>query len=183
MSRIDVHVLSLFEGHRSLARSMAVSFAKKYRYEHEFDDFHQVALFALFQAALRFSGDRGVLFRIYARSVMAGELLHYVRDALPLMKRPRWLSYMSHTTLSYRVDICCTLEMADFVSALDTSIDERIALHQALADLDDQERFLVLAVTVHGYHQNEVGRRLGIPQRRASRLHARAVKKLARSLQ
>ncbi|GBD30980.1 RNA polymerase sigma-F factor [bacterium HR32] len=43
----------------------------------------------------RFDPDRGVKFQTYASHLVAGEIRHYLRDQVGVVRRPRWLSRLS----------------------------------------------------------------------------------------
>jgi RNA polymerase sigma-B factor len=58
-------------------------------------DLIQVGQIGLIHAVNRFDASRGVKFRTYASHLIAGEIRHYVRDQVGLVRRPRWLSKLN----------------------------------------------------------------------------------------
>jgi RNA polymerase sigma-B factor len=55
-------------------------------------DLIQVGQIGLIHAIQRFDPGRGVQFRTYASHLIAGEIRHYLRDHVGLVRRPRWLA-------------------------------------------------------------------------------------------
>lgn len=70
--------------------------ARMYRSSGEpLEDLVQVGYVGLLRAVSRFDPDRGVKFQTYASHLIAGEIRHYLRDQVGLVRRPRWLSRLS----------------------------------------------------------------------------------------
>lgn len=65
------------------------------RYHHrsgvELDDLIQVGAVGLLRAIRRFDPTMGHLFEAYASAIISGEIRHYLRDAVPLVRPPREL--------------------------------------------------------------------------------------------
>jgi RNA polymerase sigma factor (sigma-70 family) len=55
------------------------------------DDLCQVGAIGLMRALERFDATRGVAFEPYANTMIAGEIRHYLRDSVPLVRPPREL--------------------------------------------------------------------------------------------
>lgn len=55
-------------------------------------DLVQVGQIGLIHAINRFDPGRGTKFRTYASHLIAGEIRHYLRDQVGLIRRPRWLA-------------------------------------------------------------------------------------------
>jgi RNA polymerase sigma-B factor len=62
------------------------------------------------------------------------------------------------------------------------SIEDRLALEVAIAELLVRERVVVTGIFVHGLTQRELGERLGVSQRHVSRILNAAMKKIAFAL-
>jgi RNA polymerase sigma-B factor len=58
-------------------------------------DLVQVGQIGLIHAINRFDPGRGAKFRTYASHLIAGEIRHYLRDQVGLVRRPRWLSRLN----------------------------------------------------------------------------------------
>lgn len=69
--------------------------------------------------------------------------------------------------------------IAEPISHTRHDVLEQVIIRDALAMLSREEHTMVVGVYFCGYSQSEVGERLGYAQRRASRLHARALRRLA----
>jgi len=54
------------------------------------DDLEQVGYVGLIKAVERFDPSLGVPFEAYARTVVSGEIFHYLRDLAPVLRVPRW---------------------------------------------------------------------------------------------
>jgi RNA polymerase sigma-B factor len=54
------------------------------------DDLEQVGFVGLIKAVERFDPSLGVPFEAYARTVVSGEIFHYLRDLAPVLRVPRW---------------------------------------------------------------------------------------------
>lgn len=54
------------------------------------DDLEQVGCVGLIKAVERYDPTFGVPFEAYARTVISGEIFHYMRDLAPVLKVPRW---------------------------------------------------------------------------------------------
>ncbi len=62
------------------------------------DDLEQVGYVGLIKAVERYDPSLGVPFEAYARTVVSGEIFHYLRDLAPVLRVPRW-----YRTLNRRV--------------------------------------------------------------------------------
>jgi RNA polymerase sigma-B factor len=54
------------------------------------DDLEQVGYVGLIKAVERYDPSLGVPFEAYARTVVSGEIFHYLRDLAPVLRVPRW---------------------------------------------------------------------------------------------
>ena len=54
------------------------------------DDLEQVGCVGLIKAVERYDPGLGVPFEAYARTVVSGEIFHYLRDLAPVLRVPRW---------------------------------------------------------------------------------------------
>jgi RNA polymerase sigma-B factor len=64
------------------------------------DDLTQVGAIGLLRAIERYDESRGKSFEGYASTLIAGEMRHYMRDAVPLVRPPRELVEMRNRVLS-----------------------------------------------------------------------------------
>jgi RNA polymerase sigma-B factor len=75
------------ERYRAVVRPLAVHYARCSR--ESLDDLLQVGLMGLIRAAELYSEDRQTPFEAFARPHIRGAILHYLRDAAPLVRLPR----------------------------------------------------------------------------------------------
>ncbi|KEF43503.1 MAG: hypothetical protein ER33_01790 [Cyanobium sp. CACIAM 14] len=75
------------ERYRSVVRPLAVHYARCSR--ESVEDLLQVGLMGLIRAAELYSEDRQTPFEAFARPHIRGAILHYLRDAAPLVRLPR----------------------------------------------------------------------------------------------
>ena len=73
--------------HMDLVKSIAAHFASG---KAQRDDLEQVGCVGLIKAVERFDPTLGVPFEAYARTVVSGEIFHYLRDLAPILRVPRW---------------------------------------------------------------------------------------------
>lgn len=75
------------ESYRELVRPLALHYARCSA--EAADDLVQVGLLGLIRAAELYRSDRGVPFAAFARPHIRGAILHYLRDAAPVVRLPR----------------------------------------------------------------------------------------------
>ncbi|MDM7952156.1 MAG: sigma-70 family RNA polymerase sigma factor [Cyanobium sp. CZS 25K] len=75
------------EQYRAVVRPLALHYARCCR--ESFEDLLQVGLMGLIRAAELYSEDRQTPFEAFARPHIRGAILHYLRDAAPLVRLPR----------------------------------------------------------------------------------------------
>jgi len=81
--------------HMPLVKSISLQFV---RAGGQRDDLEQVGCLGLIKAVERFDPGFRVPFEAYARTIIAGEISHYLRDLAPSMRVPRW-----YRTLNRRI--------------------------------------------------------------------------------
>lgn len=80
---------AMVERHMPLVRRLARTYHQ--RSGVELDDLVQVASVGLLRAFRRFDPTMGCAFEAYASTVITGEIMHYLRDSVPLVRPPREL--------------------------------------------------------------------------------------------
>ncbi|MBW4529534.1 MAG: sigma-70 family RNA polymerase sigma factor [Aphanothece saxicola GSE-SYN-MK-01-06B] len=75
------------EQYRAVVRPLALHYSRCSR--ESFDDLLQVGLMGLIRAAELYREDRHTPFEAFARPHIRGAILHYLRDAAPLVRLPR----------------------------------------------------------------------------------------------
>ncbi|MDQ2818136.1 MAG: sigma-70 family RNA polymerase sigma factor [Candidatus Eremiobacteraeota bacterium] len=85
--------------HAHLATSLAAEMTRK---PDQRGDLQQVGYLGLLKAVERFDSSLQVPFTAYARTVIAGEIAHYLRDKVDALRVPRW-----YRALSRRLDAAC----------------------------------------------------------------------------
>jgi RNA polymerase sigma-B factor len=73
--------------HMGLVKSIAAHYAPA---QAQRDDLEQVGCVGLIKAVERYDPSLGVPFEAYARTVVSGEVFHYLRDLAPVLRVPRW---------------------------------------------------------------------------------------------
>ena len=75
------------ERHLHLARELAVRYSRRTGYD--MDDLRQVGLLGLIKASRSYRPQTNIPFEVYARPHVRGEILHYLRDGVALVRLPR----------------------------------------------------------------------------------------------
>jgi RNA polymerase sigma-B factor len=75
------------ERYRAVVRPLAIHYSRCCR--ESVDDLMQVGLMGLIRAAELYNEDRATPFEAFARPHIRGAILHYLRDAAPLVRLPR----------------------------------------------------------------------------------------------
>ena len=75
------------ERHLHLAKDLAFRYSRRTGYD--MDDLHQVGLLGLIKASRSYRPQTKVPFEVYARPHVRGEILHYLRDGVALVRLPR----------------------------------------------------------------------------------------------
>ncbi len=73
--------------HVPLVKSIAAHCAQR---RDQRDDLEQVGYVGLIKAVERYDPTLGVPFEAYARTIITGEIFHYLRDLAPALRMPRW---------------------------------------------------------------------------------------------
>jgi RNA polymerase sigma-B factor len=79
----------LVVAHMDLVRSIVAHYAPM-QAKAQCDDLEQVGYVGLIKAVERYDPSLGVPFEAYARTVVSGEIFHYLRDLAPVLRVPRW---------------------------------------------------------------------------------------------
>lgn len=110
------------------------------------DDLEQVGYVGLIKSVERFDPAFGVPFEAYARTIVAGEISHYLRDLAPILRVPRWYRTLNrrmheaHDRLSGRLHREPTIEeLADEMNVKPDGVREILRLRDSynLASLSD----------------------------------------------
>lgn len=92
------------------------------------------------------------------------------------------LRHARRTFEAGRVRCVADLDSVQEVRGAGLTVEERALLGRGLESLQNLQRTAVVLYYFHGLSQSEVGLRLGLPQRRVSRILGRAVRALRASL-
>ena len=71
------------------------SVVAKFRGKAEWEDLVQVGYVGLMKAVDAYDPGQNVRFSTYAHHCIVGEICHYLRDRIDMVRRPRWLSVLS----------------------------------------------------------------------------------------
>lgn len=95
-------------GDVSLREALVVRFlylvppiVRKYKAKAEWEDLVQVGYIGLMKAVDAFDCERNARFRTYATHCIEGELRHYLRDRVDVIRKPRWLRGLSRQVASF----------------------------------------------------------------------------------
>jgi RNA polymerase sigma-B factor len=111
------------------------------------DDLEQVGYLGLIKAVERFDPGLGVPFEAYARTIISGEISHYLRDLAPTMKVPRWYRtlnrriHQTHERLTAKLQREPSIdELADAMNVTAAGVREILRLRDSynLASLSDE---------------------------------------------
>ena len=75
------------EQHLHLAGQLAIRYSRRTGYDQ--DDLRQVGLIGLIKASRLYEPLANVPFEVYAKPHIRGEILHYLRDGVALVRLPR----------------------------------------------------------------------------------------------
>jgi RNA polymerase sigma-B factor len=113
------------------------------------DDYEQVGYLGLIKAVERFDPGLGVPFEAYARTVISGEISHYLRDLAPIMRVPRWYQTLNRRLHQAHERLTGTLqrepsfeELADEMNVTAEGVREIVRLRDSynLASLSDERQ-------------------------------------------
>lgn len=111
------------------------------------DDLEQVGYLGLIKAVERFDPGLGVPFEAYARTVVGGEISHYLRDLAPALRVPRWYRTLNRRLHEAHDRLTSTLlrepsvdELAEEMNVTPEGVHEIIRLRDSynLASLSDE---------------------------------------------
>lgn len=160
--------------HLSLVHDTARSLRGRYGLDLSVEELASYGMLGLVEAARRYQPGRGVPFATFARVRIRGAILDGLAAFGPAASsRRRGYKTMRGSTLAASVP--CDRELAD--QALSRRRLRRV-LHEAVNQLSSRER----RVLEQRYWQQvslvEIGRDLGVSKSRASRIHARCLRKV-----
>src|SRR5215212_932416 len=161
-----------------------------------YEDLLQVGYIGMMKAVNGYGWGSEAKFSSYAYSMIEGEIKHHLRDAA-LVKRPRW-ARSRHAKVSELMKLFCDTDVLSLDTGEDVEVDvsaikslryetfslpveDRILLEQALESLTELQRKVVYLFFYKDLCQTEIGRKLGLSQRKTSRTVASAIKILKKS--
>jgi RNA polymerase sigma-B factor len=107
------------------------------------EDLRQVACLGLIKAVERFDPTLNVPFEAYARTIIAGEVGHYMRDALPALRVPRWYSFLNRGLKAAEERLSAALqrmptsaELAAHMNLTPQAVEEILRLRKTYARAD-----------------------------------------------
>lgn len=191
------------ERHLYLAREVAVRYSR--RTGHDKDDLRQVGLLGLIKASRSYRPQMKVPFEVYARPHIRGEILHYLRDGVALVRLPRRVE--EEALRLSRLEVCpqnpreqmilaqyrnkATWQQIDTVA--DTNfVDQRMDLDQresrnrirkSLKALPVPERLAVEATVLEGLSLRAAGRRFNVSAMTVQRRLKRGLERMESSLE
>ena len=121
--------------HLELVKKIAHSY--NHGLANHYDDLVQVGCIGLINALDRFNPSYGTNFRTYAANLIVGEMKHYLRDYMPLIKMPRELLNLSVKMKQTHYDLALKLgkepsknELAEELGVTIDKINEALAAEQ-----------------------------------------------------
>jgi len=112
------------------------------------EDLFQVGTIGLIKALENFDPNRNAAFSTFARHHILGELRHYLRDKVGLIKPPRWLRYLTYQVLSEKERLLqklgrepTTAEIAEGLNLHEDGVTEVLSMNASLilTSLDDTD--------------------------------------------
>lgn len=169
---------------------LVVAIASRFAFEGSYrDDLVQGGVVGLLDAMERFDPERGVPFGVYAFPFIKGEVLKCLKEmkgekkmSSPALNRDKPLKEaIKSTSLSLEewMEKGESLALADLhAEEMFESVNDRLALHTAVACLDIEEQRLLYCRYVLKKNQVETGKDLSLSQTRISRKEQEILAKL-----
>ncbi len=153
------------------------------------EDLVQVAYEGLLKAVKRFDPERGISFSTYACHYIKGEIRHYLRQE-DKFYRPELIinsqNRVDRIIMKAGLVPLEEIEISKITSlrcqSLPFSIEDKILLVQALHSLSNIQRIIIYLLFFENYTQLQAGEKLGISQRKVSRILHRSLKQLCNFL-
>ena len=191
------------EQHLHLAGQLAMRYSRRTGYDQ--DDLRQVGLIGLIKASRLYQPEANVPFEVYAKPHIRGEILHYLRDGVALVRLPRgveeeglWLSRRRSEHLNPReqmvlehyrgkqksssLDHAIHPETSDHMASLDQA-ELRLRVRQILQALPPLERSAVEATVLEGLSLRAAAHRFQVSAMTIQRRLKRGLGQMARSLE
>ena len=191
------------ERHLHLARELAVRYSRRTGYD--MDDLRQVGLLGLIKASRSYRPQTKVPFEVYARPHIRGEILHYLRDGVALVRLPRRVEEealrLSRLEMSpqepreqmileqYRskgtwqpLDNVVNATFCNQLMDLDQR-DSRQKVRRSLKALPVPERLAVEATVLEGLSLRAAGRRFNVSAMTVQRRLKRGLERMESSLE
>jgi len=191
------------ERHLHLARELAVRYSRRTGYD--MDDLRQVGLLGLIKASRSYRPQTKVPFEVYARPHIRGEILHYLRDGVALVRLPRRVEEealrLSRLEMSpkepreqmileqYRskgtwqqLDNVVDATFCDELMNLDQR-ESRHSVRESLKALPVPERLAVEATVLEGLSLRAAGRRFNVSAMTVQRRLKRGLERMESSLE
>ncbi len=140
------------------------------------EDAEQVAALALVRAGQKFDINRGTPFRHYARRVVMGALMHYMRDHGNLIRKPR--SAKHSIMLDVRSEPGAGDNDLDMLASTDEDVADVVAWGELLGQLSSREQAVVRSIVFDRRTTIELAQMLGMSQPYVSVVYRRALKRL-----
>ena len=112
------------------------------------EDLEQIGFVGLIKAVERFDPHLGVPFEAYARTIIGGEISHYLRDLAPVLRQPRWYRTLNRRLHAAREALIASLgreptvqELAEKMNVTAEGVHEILKLRENynLISLSDGE--------------------------------------------
>ena len=191
------------ERHLHLARELAVRYSRRTGYD--MDDLRHVGLLGLIKASRSYRPQTKVPFEVYARPHIRGEILHYLRDGVALVRLPRRVEeealrlsrlemdpqepreqmileqYRSKGTWQ-QLDNVVDATVCDQLMDLD-QLESRNRVRRSLKALPVPERSAVEATVLEGLSLRAAGRRFNVSAMTIQRRLKRGLERMESSLE
>ena len=191
------------EQHLHLAGQLAIRYSRRTGYDQ--NDLRQVGLIGLIKASRLYEPLANVPFEVYAKPHIRGEILHYLRDGVALVRLPRGveeeglrLSRRRNEDLDPReqmvldhyrckqkwssLDHAIHPETSDHMASLDQA-ERRLRVKQCLHSLPRHERSAVEATVLEGMSLRAAARRFRVSAMTIQRRLKRGLGRMARTLE
>ncbi|MBV8339196.1 MAG: sigma-70 family RNA polymerase sigma factor, partial [Candidatus Eremiobacteraeota bacterium] len=133
--------------HMPLVKSIAGHYAAG---QAQRDDLEQVGCVGLIKAVERYDPTLGVPFEAYARTVVSGEIFHYLRDLAPVLRVPRWYRTLNRRLHESHDRLIVTLGRAPTHEELATDMNIRVEGVKEILRLRDTYNLMSLSERAEG---------------------------------
>ena len=133
--------------HVPLVKSIAARYSQS---SGQRDDLEQVGCVGLIKAVERYDPHLKVPFEAYARTLVSGEMFHYLRDLAPVLRVPRWYRTLNRRLHESHDRLIMTLGQEPTLEELADDMNITVAGVKEILRLRDSYSLMSLSESVEG---------------------------------